>query len=43
MSEEEKCRCHGKTEAELARPYALFAFILPLAALIALIVVWVFA
>ena len=21
------CSCHGKTEAELARPYAMFAFV----------------
>ena len=26
--EGERCLCHGKTEAELARPYALFVFLL---------------
>lgn len=34
----ERCSCHGKTEAELARPYALFVFSLPVLALVALIV-----
>jgi hypothetical protein len=33
------CPCHGKTEAELARPYALFAFSLPVLALVALLIV----
>jgi hypothetical protein len=36
-----RCRCHGKTEAELARPYALFAFSLPLVALVALLIFWI--
>lgn len=39
----EPCPCHGKTEAELAMPYALFAFSLPVLALVAVILVAAFA
>lgn len=37
--EDERCPCHGKTEAELAMPYALFVFSLPVLALVALLIV----
>jgi hypothetical protein len=36
----ERCQCHNKTEAELAAPYAAFAFSLPVLAALVLIVVW---
>jgi hypothetical protein len=39
-TEDQPCACHGKTEAELAMPYALFAFSLPVLALLALLIVW---
>lgn len=38
-AEGEECPCHGKTEAEIAAPYAAFAFALPVLAVLALIVV----
>jgi len=37
-AEDLPCPCHGKTEAELAAPYALFAFSLPVFALVALLI-----
>lgn len=37
-AEELPCPCHGKTEAQLAAPYAAFALSIPLLAIIALIV-----
>lgn len=37
-AENRPCPCHDKTEAEMAFPYALFAFSLPLVALIAAVV-----
>ena len=37
---DEPCSCHGKTEAQLAAPYALFAFSLPVLALAALLIAW---
>ena len=39
-AEDQPCPCHGKTEAQLAMPYALFAFSLPVLALVALLIVW---
>lgn len=36
MSEHERCPCHDKTEAELAAPYAAFAFLLAALSLIVL-------
>jgi hypothetical protein len=42
-AEDMPCPCHGKTEAQLAAPYAAFAFSLPLLAIVALILMAVFA
>jgi uncharacterized Tic20 family protein len=39
-AEDQPCPCHGKNEAQLAMPYALFAFSLPVLALAGLLIVW---
>lgn len=39
-AENQPCPCHDKTEAELAVPYALFVFSLPVLALAALLMLW---
>jgi hypothetical protein len=36
--EGERCLCHGKTEVELAMPYALFSFGLPLIVVVILLI-----
>jgi hypothetical protein len=38
-SEDQPCPCHGKTEAQIAMPYALFVFSLPVITLVALLIV----
>lgn len=35
-----RCACHGKTEAELAMPYAAFSFGLPLAMIVVALLAW---
>jgi hypothetical protein len=35
-----RCPCHNKTEAEMAMPYALFAFALPLLAIVGALIGW---
>ncbi len=37
-----RCRCHGKTEAEIAAPYALFVFGMSALAIFALLIAVVF-
>jgi hypothetical protein len=37
-----ECQCHGKTEAEIARPYAMFAFSLPIIIMAVVLFVVVF-
>lgn len=37
---DEVCECHGKTEAEIALPYALFAFSLPVLAIVGALIGW---
>lgn len=38
---DQRCECHGKTEAELAAPYALFAYSLAALPVVAVIFMWV--
>lgn len=40
--EDTPCGCHGKTEAEIAAPYALFVFLMAALVLAALVVAVVF-
>lgn len=38
---DQRCECHGKTEAELAAPYAAFVYGFAVLAIVAVIFMWV--
>jgi len=39
---DERCSCHGKTEAELAAPYAAFVLVIVTISIVALVLAVVF-